>query len=60
MTIPDTFNFMQLNSETYSFMDRFTDEFRFLRGTGRRGPIQIDEDADIYYGYYFETDESID
>ena len=55
MSIPDTFTFMTKNISNYGYM---VSDFFSKAGRGR-GPVQIDEDADIYYGYYDEKDEPI-
>ena len=56
MAIPDALTFIERNISSYSFLN---DGEMFRRLSYRRGPIQIDEDADIYYGYYYEKDEPI-
>jgi hypothetical protein len=55
MAIPDTFTFIERNNSLGHY---FHDSEMFTRLSMRRGPIQIDNDADIYYGYYDEKDKS--
>ena len=57
MSIPDTFTFIERNNSLGHYLH---DSEMFTRLSMRRGPIKIDEDADIYYGYYHENDEPID
>jgi len=55
MSIPDTFTFIQRNNSTYQNLHN---NYIFSDVSFRRGNFQIDEDADIYYSYYYEKYES--
>lgn len=57
MSFPDVYAMMRSNLTNYHSLD---DHNQKINSTNYRGPIQIDEDADIYFGYYWEKDEPID
>lgn len=54
MTIVDALAQIESNSKNYSSM---YDHYEEMRISNRRSPFQVDEDADIYFGYWYEKDE---
>lgn len=54
MRTPDTLTLIEANLSSYGYMH---ENLHDLKVQLKRGPIQIDEDADIYYGFDFKTEE---
>jgi hypothetical protein len=52
MSVPDVLSVIKSNLE-YGSLNSYEDLRSYNR---KRGSIQVDEDADIYFGYYEQSD----